>query len=356
MILASPSCGIAPSSGSGGEVHERNLLVGLAGRGHQPHILLAPGQRYPAALAKHVEMIRPRLPLRWWLAPCVLPSWIGQCWRAHRFDLLRAHSLRFLGPACVIAKRRYRITAPLVVTVHHWEPTRASERLERWVLGHADCVVVDSNFVVGQLREVGITPERMRVVPCGVGPEYRPGGTRQPIVLAMGPLVARKRPLVALRAFHQAFAKRSEMRFVWIGAGPLRSICEREVDRLGLGGRATFLGHVSEFAKRELLRSATVFLHASLLEGHPLSVLEAMASGAPVVARRAASLPEILDDGRAGWLAYDDDNLAMGLSAFVAGPLGRDEVARRGRARVRDCYAWDRTVERTEAVYRELVG
>lgn len=344
MVICSPSCGCRPDSGSGGEKYEDRILRGLAQAGEDPHVLLADKHRFHPDLLGHVEGFRARVPLRWWVMPFVMPARIGACWAYHGFDVLRVHSPLYLGPAVLIARRRYGITRPLVVHVHHWEPRVAW--LERWVVRRADLVIADSLFVRQQLVAQGVEPGRVKVVSCGVDPAPKAelcawpawlGKDPGPIVLSIGPCIPRKDPLLVVRAVARAWLQGT---LVWLGEGPLRARAQREARRLGV--RALFPGFVSEADKRALLTLARGFVFASRLEGCPLAVLEAMAAGLPVVALRAASLPELVG-ASTGVLVDTEGEMARALIDLLARPDRARVMGHAGRAAMAE-MTWAKAV------------
>ena len=135
MRICSPHCGISPESGSGGEVYERELLKDLAGLGAECAVLLAAGKPHPERVpGLVVHPVWPPKGLRWYVTPFVWPRYIKRRWDAEPFDLLRAHSVRFVGPAALWARRRYRLPVPVVTHHHHLDPSPLNPVLERRVL------------------------------------------------------------------------------------------------------------------------------------------------------------------------------------------------------------------------------
>ena len=350
MRFCSPCCGVAPESASGGEVHERELLLGLRAAGDDVHLLLARHLPHPPALVPCVERLPIGRGLRWYVAPFVLPRFIARCVTRHGADLLRAHSVRFLGPACLLARRRYGLSVPVVMQLHHWEPTWATAALERWALRHADLVVADSAFAASQALALGV--ERIRVVHCGVPPPALPVSilvkSERRQVLSIGPLIRRKRPEVAIRIFGHAARGRPEWHFRWVGDGPLRRRCQ------GLP-RAVLLGRVGELDKRRELSEAAIYLTPSRLEGFPLAVLEAMAWGVPVVAFRTASFPELVIDGVTGLLGETEAELADHVRRLIFDAPLRRKLGEAARLRVLTEFPWSKTVEGTRRAYAEAV-
>src|SRR5438874_1990181 len=339
MRICSPHCGISPESGSGGEVYERELLKDLAGLGAECAVLLAAGKPYPGRVpGLEVHAVWPPKGLRWYVTPFVWPRYIKRLWDAQPFDLLRAHSVRFVGPAALWARRRYRLPVPVVTHHHHLDPSPLNGVLERRVLAASDCVVTDSEFARRQLaEELGLTTDHVRVVYCGVGPGYAPGprnvalarrwrleGRR--VLLSMGPLIPRKNPLFLVEAFaeiQRAIGGRAVL--VWVGAGPLRAGVEARARALGVAEDVILTGYLPEADKIPMLNLADVFVFPSRLEGFPLAPQEAMSCGKPVVAFSVASLPEMIEDGGSGFLVPRDDRAAFGERVV---PLMSDEPLR----------------------------
>jgi glycosyltransferase involved in cell wall biosynthesis len=371
MRICSPHCGIAPESGSGGEVYERELLKGLAELGEECHILLARGKPYERGVAGWtVHPVWPPKGLRWYVTPFVWPRYIKRVWDRHGFDLLRVHSVRFVGPAALLARRRYRLPVPIVTHHHHLDPSRLNPIVEKRVIEASDCVVTDSHFAKRQLAaELGVGTDHVQVVYCGVGPKYAPGPRDEAlarrwglngkeVLLCLGPLIARKNPVFLLEAFAEIRrAAGAGVTLVWVGSGPMRSELEARVRRLGLEGAVVFTGYLPEADKVPMLNLADIFVFPSLLEGFPLAPQEAMSCGRPVVAFRVASLPEMVEDGQSGFLVEAGDRVAF---ADRVVRLLRDRAmrARFGTAaaeRVDRHFRWDLTVRRVQKIYQEVV-
>jgi len=369
--VCTPHCGIAPESGSGGEVYERELLRDLAALGVEVHILLARGKPHPRDVPGWtVHPVWPPKGLRWPVTPFVFPRYVKAVWDRHGFDLLRAHSVRFVGPAALWARRRYRLPVPVVTHHHHLDPSPLNPWIERRVLAASDCVITDSEFARGQLvEELGLRTDHVRVVYCGVGPRYAPGprnaelarrwgldGKR--VLLSVGPLVERKNPFFALEVLRDVReALGSDVVLVWVGRGPLRARLEARARALGVREAVVFTGYLPEADKVAMLNLADVFVFPSLLEGFPLAPQEAMSCGKPVVAFRVASLGEMVEEGVSGFLTARNDRPAF---AERVGRLLGDDACRaalgRGAAdRVERLFRWSLTVRQVLKIYEETL-
>ncbi|HYG62961.1 MAG TPA: ATP-dependent DNA helicase RecG [Thermoanaerobaculia bacterium] len=227
-------------------------------------------------------------------------------------------------------ERRFRLgKAPLQILLG-W--------LTAWV---ADVVLAPSAATAGELRrDYGVA--EVEVVPNVTGgleiepPRDEPGEAPSGYLLFVGRLRIRKGVevlLEALRDFPGA-------RLLIAGDGEHRGALERKAAELDLGPAAVFLGRCDASRVRGLLRHAAALVVPSIYEGMPLVVLEAMEAGVPVVASRVSGIPEVVEDGRTGWLVEPEDPAA--LAAALAAVLNEDGEARRrgeaGRLRVEERF------------------
>ncbi len=332
--------------------------------------MLARGKPHERVPGITIHPVWPPKGLRWYVTPFVWPRYIKGLWDEQRFDLLRAHSARFVGPAALWARRHYRLPVPVVTHHHHLDPSPLNPLIEKRVIEASDCVITDSQFAKRQIaEELGIRTDHVQVVYCGVGPKYAPGprdevlarrwnisGKR--VLLSLGPLIARKNPVLLIETFAEIRrAAGEDVRLVWVGSGPLRSELDALCRRLGLEGSVIFTGYLPEADKVPMLNLADVFVFASLLEGFPLAPQEAMSCGKPVVAFRAASLGEMIEDGATGFLVEPNDRAAF-IDRVVRLLKEREVRARFGAAaaeRVDRHFRWDLTVRRVQKVYQETV-
>ena len=158
----------------------------------------------------------------------------------------------------------------------------------------------------------------------------------RPLLVAVGRLKAPKDFLTFVRALAKLRADSFEA--VVVGEGPDRGPLEREIESLGLGGSVRLAGERRDVP--DLLAAADVFVLPSSSEGMPVSVLEAMAAGLPVVASRVGGVPEEVVDGETGLLVRPGD--AAALAAALDSLLGDANVRRRlgaaGRLRAEQAF------------------
>jgi glycosyltransferase involved in cell wall biosynthesis len=139
-------------------------------------------------------------------------------------------------------------------------------------------------------------------------------------MVAIGRLVEQKGQLALIKAMALA---QSNLHLTLIGDGEMRGRIEAEIAKHGLQDRVALTGWVDEARVNAELGSAHVLVMPSFAEGLPMVVMEAMAAARPVIATYIAGTPELVQDGKHGWLvpAGDKEALADALDQFAATPL-----------------------------------
>jgi glycosyltransferase involved in cell wall biosynthesis len=193
-----------------------------------------------------------------------------------------------------------------------------------------------------------VPPEKVVVTPNGVDPTFRPSppGEKSPsidqlqgsYVLAVGAIQSRKNQLAALEAV-------SEVGLPLVVVGPEKD--KALADELRRRG-ARVEGYVETERLAELYRGAACLVQTSSFEGFGLPMIEAMASGTPVVAVREPALEEVAGGAA---IVVDEGSLADGIRDALA---QRERLAAAGLERAR-AFSWRASAERTLAVYREIL-
>lgn len=199
------------------------------------------------------------------------------------------------------------------------------------LLSHLGTVVVPSQALAEFLARHGFPRRRMHVIPYGVEPrtvERRPARGRAVFGTAAN-LEYHKGIEVLLAA---AARVESPLQLEIYGDGSARATLEAEARRLGISAR--FHGFDPGFRSR--LDELDVFVLPTRGDNLPVSILEAMASGLPVISTRVGGIPEQIEDGATGYLVEPDDvdGLAAALGRLAADPERRDAFGRAGAAKV----------------------
>lgn len=209
----------------------------------------------------------------------------------------------------------------------------------------ADAVICGSHWVYSQVLAwtPPSHPERVHVVRCGIDLEaFTPRGAsvRPPSstvrLLNIAAMSPRKGQIVLVRALARLRDRGRDVTLTVVGDGPERTTLEAEVARLGLSDRVTFLGSLGHGELAGCYEQADIFCLPSFAEGMPTVLMEAMASGVPVVATTIAGTAELVEHGVCGLLVAParDDELADALDALVTGSELRQRFAAAGRRRV----------------------
>jgi glycosyltransferase involved in cell wall biosynthesis len=275
---------------------------------------------YPIPFIEKVEAIYPRA----WLCSLVgnVPGrlltfvWVG--WRTRPHVVGGFHFLMNGMVAAVLARivgaqsLYFSVGGPAeVVGGGTWSENRLFARLtepdpviERRLLGgiaDLDLVVTMGNIARGSFRERGVSAP-FRTIPGGIdGARFHPSDTRPTLdLILVARLVPIKRVELFLEAVKHVQRTLPDVTAAIVGDGPLRGSLERLAGRLDLGRNIVFTGSQSDVAT--WLRRARVFVLTSISEGLPLSSMEAMRCGLPVVAPPVGELPELIEDGVNGYL------------------------------------------------------
>jgi glycosyltransferase involved in cell wall biosynthesis len=265
---------------------------------------------------------------------------VGTALAARGADVL--HCTTFRGPL--------RSRVPVVLTIHDLAILRFSATLPRWhrfygraglrsVARSADVVLALSEFTRREIVELLPVPaERVRVVANGVDPVFRPDGPAAggDYVLAVGSLEPRKN-------LDRAAA-----------AARLAGLELRVVGPVGWGGvkASGWVGFVGDDELARLYRGARCLVYASLYEGFGIPVLEAMASGTPVVTSRDGATAEVAGGAAVLVDPLDPEAIAAGIEEA---DRRRGDLVPRGLARAGE-FTWERAGDSVAAVWRELLA
>ncbi|MFE0189562.1 glycosyltransferase family 4 protein [Streptomyces sp. NPDC058989] len=229
---------------------------------------------------------------------------------------------------------------------------RLGRRLEHWALAathHRNLMVAVSGSTASALRDLGVDPGRIRLVHNGV---EEPGALApkapEPLFLAMGRLVEYKRIDLLLRLWERVRPVTGG-HLVIVGDGP-----ERARLTAAAGPGVTFTGRVSERRKHELLCSAWLLLHPSLVEGWGLVVMEAAARRTPTVGFDIPGLRDSVEDGATGLLARGESSFAAHWCTLALSARRRQALGDAARQRA-DRFRWSHTVRSFRAVAAEAV-
>jgi glycosyltransferase involved in cell wall biosynthesis len=286
--------------------------------------------------------------------------------------LVHAHQYTpfFYGMTARLLYRR----PPILFTEHgrHFpdHPRRKRMLANRLLLRRRDRVVGVGEAVRRALIDnEGINADRVAVIPNGID-LARFGdhgcdrlavrreigvGTDDLVILQVARLDYLKDHATALRALARVAGRRQNARLVLVGEGPELGKIRDLIRDSGLEANVLLLGLRKDVPR--LLAAADLFLLTSISEGIPLTLIEAMAAGLPVVSTRVGGVGEVVEEGVTGLLAAsgDDEGLADGVLRLAADPVLRQHLGMRGRERARTHFSEDRMLADYLRLYDDLL-
>ncbi len=179
-----------------------------------------------------------------------------------------------------------------------------------------------------------------------------------PAVLFVGRLRTRKAAAVLLEAFAILLRDWPQAQLILAGNGEHREVLEEHAEALGIAASTRFLGAVPRAEMDHWYRIADVFCLPSIYEGFPVTILEAMAAGLPIVSTTVSGIPEAIEDGVSGYLVEPENAtaLAEALARLAADPELTRTMGRNARRAVREQFSIEATAEAYLALWQKLLA
>lgn len=373
-----------PPDVSGSSFFAHRLAVGLAGRGHDVHVVCA-SETGPRKIVRDSGVCLHRLrsvpllihPSVRFVPPPGVPALLRRLVATMRPDVVHTQDHFTIGRAAVRAAKRWNVP---VVATNHFMPDNLLPYLPRhlhrpvadvaWrdfrrVYDRADHVTTPTRAAANLLAANGFDGS-VEPVSCGVdttrfSPDGAPPGVHRrklglpdvPTVLYVGRLDAEKRLDELIRALPRVSV--GDVQLVLAGTGTRRAELERLAARCGVARRVRFLGFVPDDRLPSVYRAADVFAIPGVAELQSIATLEAMACALPVVAANAVALPHLVSHGDNGYLVEPGDVAGLGaaLDAILISADLRRRMGGLSRA-IALTHDEHRTLARFEEIYHAV--
>lgn len=293
---------------------------------------------------------------------------IREVLRREKISLLHSHlyHANFYGRLAAFQEH-----IPAVCTIHNTyaRPKLHRRFLNRWLARRSSRIIAVSGPVHDDIvRYDGVDPSKITVIPNGVDmSRFDISLSREQsrerlgvplecfLVGAVGRLEEQKGLSYLIEAIRILVEGGKNVSLLVVGSGREEGRLREQAANSGIADSVFFLGTRRDVP--ELYRAMDVFALSSLWEGGPITLLEAMASGVPVVATPVGFVPEVLQDGKNGFIVpiRDPEGLAEALWKVHEDPFTAEAAAQAGRETVRDRYSHQFLAERVMAVYEETL-
>ena len=291
-----------------------------------------------------------------------------------KFDVLHGHDWH---PVNVLCRIKAQFGLPFVLTFHStewgrngnrygdwWEAKEISHR--EWLGGYESSdVIATSTILKEEVQQIYQIPDyKLWEIPNGINVgkikrEIDPGNVKRqygihpflPVVLFTGRMAYQKGPDLLVEAAAKVLRKR-DARFVLIGDGGMRSQCEYQAQKLGIGNSCNFLGYAPDNTVIDWFNACDLVCVPSRNEPFGMVVLEAWDASKPVVASDAVALVE---NFKTGVIAHKEpSSIAWGLNYVLEG-LDRNRMGKKGHDLLKKKYNWKIIAEKTLEVYEKVI-
>jgi L-malate glycosyltransferase len=349
----------------GGQNQVLLTVIGLREIGYRATLVAHPDGELRARAAEGLDLIP--------IAPRTEVD-LSAAWRLSRVvkrlkpDVVHAHDPHAVAMASLALSFGASSPAPALVASRRVDFHLKSNSFSRWKHRQVDCFIAASEAIRRMLVGDGVPADRTVTVHEGIDVDHvlaapavnvheafwLPHGA--PVVGNVAALVPHKGHRHLIEAAHLVVREVPDARFIILGEGELREQLERQVREYQLEKHVLLPGFRTDVLG--CLKGFDLFVMSSVTEGLGTSLLDAMACSKAIVATQAGGMPEVVDEGRTGFLVAPRDHHAMAqaiIRLLIEEPLRR-QMGEAGFARVRERFTVERMVVETAAVYERVAG
>ena len=243
--------------------------------------------------------------------------------------------------------------------------------ISKCVVNRAKMIISISEHLIPRLYNLGVSPNKIRVIPHGINAsEYKPkkrghhfrnllGIKPTELVIGyVGRLVPLKGVSFLIDAFKIVSGKNSNAKLLIVGDGPQRKQLEYLSGNMKSEKKIIFTGFVPKERMPEIYNTLDIFVLPSFTEGLSNTLLEAMASGKPIITTPVGGNTELIENGKNGYLVHTRSvkELAERILDLLNAPNERTQMGKAGRTKILNQYTWEKIIPRYEKVYKQVLN
>jgi len=364
MRVCSPQLGLSPKSILGGEVYDREILLGLAKRNVKIEIILPKGLDIDKNI-KNWSIVK--IPIKRIPAPLfnflVMP-YLFLVYKRTKFEIIRLHSPQFIGFGALFFKF-FVPKVKIIATYHQFRESKLFG-LGKILNKYWDHIITDSKYVRAEIIEqFKVNEKKITAIHNGV-PEYLKAQRKdlktlrklrlegKITLMFMGLFIQRKNPLFILDVLNNL--KREDVITIFWGKGPLKTVIIKRSKNLGLYDQIRILNPVYGLEKNKIHNLADVFVHPALDEGFALAPLESMGCAKPLIMNFAHSATEVVENKVNGFLCETNNvkDWSHKINILISNPKLRAKMGAASLEKVKREFRWSKAIEKHLDILRKI--
>jgi colanic acid/amylovoran biosynthesis glycosyltransferase len=249
---------------------------------------------------------------------------------------------------------------------HHRDTVEKYREQYKRAFQYCSGIIAVSKDMIQTLMDLGAPKNKIYHIPCGVNTEHflaLDTLSESADFLAIGRFVEKKSPISVVHSFEKVLLTLPESKLWMVGSGPLFTTVQKYVKEKGLGGKIFLTGVLNQDQIKSLMRKVRCFVQHSVtassgdMEGSPVTIIEASASGLPVVSTRHAGIKEAVIEGVTGFLVdeYDIDGMADKMIEVVSSPERALSMGKAGRLHILKNYAVEDQVRKIDQIIQRAI-
>lgn len=248
-----------------------------------------------------------------------------------------------------------------ILKSYHDAPLAIKQKIV-FALQKADLVTATSKFLAEETKKL-VPDKRIKIVPFGIDlKEFDPKKfpAKRDKIIKIGFLKHLKKiysPEYLIKSFKLVLKEYPNTNLLIAGEGSQKEFLKELVEKLGLKTKVIFSGGILYSEVPKFLSQIDIFVMPSLMEAFGVAALEASAMEIPVVASRIGGVPEVVKDGKTGFLVEPKnvDELAKAIAKLIENPSLREKLGQEGRKFVKENYNWSKNAQQMEKLYKRII-